>query len=132
MPVELQSLLGSALILFALLSVQGTLAPLTHGLGWGLGPRDEPRTPSVLQGRMNRIIANHLEGMAMFAPLILVAHLAGVSTPLTQLGAALFVVSRALFAVVYAFGIPVLRSLVWGASVAGLGMIGYEVLRAGF
>jgi uncharacterized MAPEG superfamily protein len=132
MTIESQLLLGAAFILFALLSIQGTLAPLTHGLRWGLGPRDEARTPSVLQGRMNRIVANHLEGLAMFAPLILVAHLAGVSTPLTQSGAALFVVSRALFAVVYAFGIPVLRSLVWGASVAGLIMIAAEVVRAGF
>ena len=131
MTIELQSLLGAAFILFALLAVQGTLVPLAHGVRWGLGPRDEPRSPSVLQGRMNRIVANHLEGMAMFAPLVLVAHLAGVSTPLTQSGAALFVISRALFAVVYAFGIPVLRSLVWGVSVAGLAMIGAEVARAG-
>lgn len=132
MTIELQSLLGAAFILFALLSVQGTLAPATHGLRWGLGPRDEARTPSVLQGRMNRIVANHMEGMAMFAPLVIVAHLSGVSTPLTQSGAALFVVSRALFAIVYAFGIPVLRSLVWGASVAGLVMIAVETARVGF
>lgn len=132
MTIELQSLLGTAFILFALLAVQGTLAPLTHGLRWGLGPRDEARAPSVLQGRMNRIIANHLEGMAMFAPLVLVAHLAGISTPMTQWGAALFVVSRALFAVVYAFGVPVLRSAIWGGSVAGLIMIAAEIARAGF
>lgn len=131
MTIELQSLLGAAFILFALLSVQGTLAPLTHGFRWGLGPRDEARTPSVLQGRMNRIIANHMEGMAMFAPLVLVAHLAGVSTPMTQLGAELFVIARAAFAVVYAFGIPVLRSLVWGAGVAGLIMIAVEIARFG-
>lgn len=131
MTIELQSLLGAVFILFALLTVQGTLVPLTHGVRWGLGPRDETRTPSVLQGRMNRIVANHLEGVAMFAPLVLVAHLAGVSTPLTQLGAELFVVSRALFVVAYAFGIPVLRSLIWGVSVAGLLMIAVGIAQAG-
>lgn len=131
MTIELQSLLGAAFILFALLAVQGTLAPLAHGLRWGLGPRDEAQTPTVLQGRITRIVANHLEGMAMFTPLIFIAHLAGVSTPMTQLGAELFVIARAAFAVVYALGIPVLRSLIWGVSVAGLLMIAAEIAQTG-
>lgn len=131
MTIELQSLLGAIVILFALLAVQGTLAPLTHGLRWGLGSRDEARTPTVLQGRMTRIIANHLEGMAMFTPLVFIAHLTGVSTPMTQLGAELFVVARAAFAVVYACGIPVWRSLIWGVSVAGLFMIAAGIAQAG-
>jgi uncharacterized MAPEG superfamily protein len=131
MTIELQSLLGAIVILFVLLSVQGTLAPLTNGLRWGLGPRDEAQTPTVFQGRITRIIANHLESMAMFTPLVIIAHLAGVSTPMTQLGSELFVIARAAFAVVYAFGIPVLRSLVWGVSVLGLFMIAAEIAQAG-
>jgi uncharacterized MAPEG superfamily protein len=132
MTIELQALYVVAAILLVLLSVQGMLAPITHGLKWGLGPRDEPRTPSILQGRMNRIVANHLEGMAMFIPLILIADLADVSTPLTQWGAVIYAGGRAAFAVVYLVGVPVLRSATWGAAMVGLLAIGYELLRTGF
>lgn len=78
---------------------------------------------------MNRIVANHLEDMALFAPLVLVADLADISTPLTQLGAGLFVVGRAAFSVIYALGVPVLRSVAWGVGVAGLLLIATEIAR---
>ena len=80
MSLELQSLFGVITLLLVLLLIQGGLTPIVHGFKWGLGPRDEPRDPTILQGRMNRIVANHLEGMALFVPLILIAHLAGIST----------------------------------------------------
>jgi len=132
MSIELQSLFGVAAILLVLLFLQGGLQPLTHGFKWGLGPRDEPRDASVLQGRVSRIIDNHLEGMAMFAPLVLIAHLAEISTPLAEAGAVIYVGARAAFAVIYFMGVPVLRSLAWGVSLAGLLTIGYELVRVGF
>ncbi len=132
MSVEFQALFGVAAMLLVLLFIQGGLAPAIHGFKWGLGPRDEPRDPSVLQGRMKRIVANHLEGMAIFVPLILIAHLSGVSTPLTVAGAVLFLTARAAFAIIYMIGVPVLRSAAWGAGFVGLAMIGFELVRAGF
>ncbi|MEM9618412.1 MAG: MAPEG family protein [Pseudomonadota bacterium] len=132
MSVELQSLFGVAAILLALVLLQGALIPATYGFKWGLGARDEPREPTALLGRMRRIIANHLEGMAMFVPLILIAHFAGISTPLTQWGAVLFVAGRAAFAVIYMMGVPVLRSAAWGVALTGLLMVGFDVVRLGF
>jgi uncharacterized MAPEG superfamily protein len=132
MLIELQALFGSVVILLVLLSIQGGLVPTIHGFKWGLGPRDVPRDPSVLQGRVNRIVANHMEGMAMFAPLVLIAHLISLSTPLTQWGAILFVAGRVAFSVVYFLGIPVLRSAMWGVATTGTLMIGFELLRIGF
>lgn len=123
MPIELSMLFAATIVTMLLLFVQGGVTPLAHGFKWGLGPRDEPRTPTILQGRMNRIVANHLEGMMMFIPLILIANLAGISTPLTQWGAMIFVGGRIAFAFVYAAGIPVLRSAVWGVSLAGILML---------
>jgi len=131
MSIELQSLLGLVGILLILVTIQGMLVPVVHGLKWGLGPRDKPKEPSVLQGRLKRIVANHMEGMAMFVPLILVAHLTAISTPLTVLGAGVFLAGRAAFAVVYFLGIPVLRSAVWGVSMAGLFMVAYELVKTG-
>jgi len=131
MTVELQALALNSALLFVLLALQGSLVPLNQGLRWGLGPRDEPRPASALQGRMARLVANHLEGLAVFAPLVLVAHLAGIATPATEAGAVLYVGARAGVAIAYAAGIPVLRSVFWGAGVVGLVMIGAALVAAG-
>lgn len=131
MTTELAALLANAGILLVLLFIQGGLVPVTHGFKWGLGPRDQPRDPSILQGRLHRIVANHIEGMAMFAPLILIAHLAGISTALTATGAIIFVVGRTAFAAIYMAGVPVLRSLVWGGAMVGLFMVAFDVVRFG-
>lgn len=132
MSIELQALFGAAAIMLALVLVQGALIPVTHGFKWGLGPRDDPRKPTALLGRMKRIVANHVEAMAVFVPLILVAYFADISTPLTQWGAILFVAARAAFAVIYAMGIPVLRSAAWSVGFTGIVMIGFELVRSGF
>jgi|GEM_PF-5836476 len=56
--------------------IQGGLIPATQGLKWGLDPRNEPREKSALQGRITRIIVNHIESMLMVAPLILIFYAA--------------------------------------------------------
>ena len=132
MTVELQTVLGSVGLLLVILALQGGLTPIIHGLKWGMGPRDEPRDPSIILGRINRIVANHMEGMMMFVPLILVAHLAGISTPLTVIGAQIFLLGRVAFAVIYSFGVPVLRSASWGIAMAGLFMVAFDVIKAAF
>lgn len=130
MTVELQALFWVAATLFVLLAIQGALVPINQGFAWGLGPRDEPRDMTALQGRMRRIVSNHIEGMAVFAALVLVGHLAGVSNGVTAGGAVLYAVSRVAFAAVYMAGLPVVRSVVWGAGVVGLGMIAWEIAAA--
>ena len=127
MSVELQSTFVVGATLLVLLSMQGGLIPVTHGLKWGLGPRDEPRAPTALQGRFSRIIANHIEGMAMFIPLVMIIEFAGLSTGLTAAGAVTFAAARIAFALVYTLGIPVVRTLVWGVGMAGILMMAYPV-----
>ncbi len=129
MTQELCALLASVGLLFAVLMAQGALVPAVHGLRWGLGPRDDARPPSVAQGRFNRIVANSIEALAMFAPLVIIAHLAEVSTHVTRLGAALFVIGRFGFAIAYAAGVPVVRSLFWGVGLLGTLMIALDVVR---
>jgi uncharacterized MAPEG superfamily protein len=132
MPIELQALFGAAAILVVLVSIEGAIIPLTHGFKWGLGPRDEIRAPTAILGRLKRIIANHLEALAIFAPLILIANLITISTPLTVWGAILFVAARAAFVAVYMIGVPVLRTAVWSVGFTGTLMVGFEVFKAGF
>ena len=131
MGIELACLLGAVILLAILLFVQGSLVPLEQGFRYGLGPRDEARPASRISDRFKRTIANHMEGLALYAPLALTAKILAISTPLTQLGAMLYLAGRVAFAVCYTLGVPVLRSVSWGISIIGILLVGYEVLQAG-
>ncbi len=111
-----------AIILLALTAIQGALVPAIHGFKWGLGSRDETRDLTPLQGRFKRTVANHIEGMLIFVPLVVAASFADVSNETTQLAATLFFIGRLLFAPLYLFGIPVLRSAAYGLSIIGVGL----------
>lgn len=130
MSFELQMVTGSVVILFALLMYQGALVPLNQGLGWGLGSRDGKPEYTAMQERVSRTIANHIEGMLLFVPLILVVELAGASSNLTQIGAGLYLAGRVAFAPLYLLGVPYLRSLVWGIALFGTILVGFEVVSA--
>jgi len=129
MSYELWVLALNAVILMVLYGLQGTDTVLNAGK-WGLGARDEAREGSVFTGRARRTVSNQIEAMAVFAPLVLVAHVVEVSNELTVWGAGLFLGARVLYVPLYLLGVPYLRTLVWGAGLAGTGMIAYAVLTA--
>ena len=64
-----------------------------------------------------------LESLVVFAILVLVANATGRLSETTALGANLFFWGRLAYALVYLAGIPWLRTLIWGVSVAGLLLI---------
>ena len=130
MTYELWVLALNAVILLVLYGMQGADTVLNAGK-WGLGARDEAREGSVFTGRARRTVQNQVEAMATFAPLVLVAHMLGISDTLTVWGAGLFLGARVFFVPLYLLGVPFLRTLVWGAGFAGTGMIAYAVLTAG-
>ena len=130
MSFELEAVVGSVLILFALLVFQGTLVPLNQGFGWGLGSRDGKAEYTAMQGRASRTVANHVEGMLLFVPLIMVVEMGGLSSQLTTVGAALYLAGRVAFVPFYLFGVSYLRSLVWGVALLGTMLVGYEVIMA--
>ena len=127
MSFELQMVLGSVAILFFLLILQGTLVPLNQGFGWGLGSRDGEPNYTDMQGRAKRTIANHIEGMMMFVPLIAIVEISDLSSQLTVFGAGLYLAGRLAFAPLYLTGISYLRSLAWGIALLGTILVGYEV-----
>ena len=72
---------------------------------------------------MKRVVDNHREGLTMFAPLVLAAAVAGVSSGTMVLGAQLFFYSRVAHAVLYIFGVPMVRPLAWAVGLAGTVMV---------
>lgn len=99
------------------------------GLEYNAGPRDSEGPPvGAVTGRLRRAQANLFETLPLFAVAVLIAHLADREGALTLWGAWLYLGARVVYVPLYGFGVPYLRSLVWGISMIGLFMIIAAVL----
>jgi uncharacterized MAPEG superfamily protein len=123
MTIELTMLVYSVALLFVLVLIQAAAGVLAQGLPEMAGSRDALPEPKPFQARTKRMVDNHREGLVLFAPLVLVAALAHVSTPMTVLGAQLFFYARIAHALLYVTGVPWVRPLAWGAGIVGTVMI---------
>ena len=90
-----------------------------EGLQQALGNRDQLPEPTELGGRAQRTASNTIEGLVLFVPIALVAHLAGADTE-ALLGAQIFFWARVIYIPIYILGIAYVRSLVWGVGLVGL------------
>lgn len=128
MPIELQYLAWSA----ALCAVLWAPYIVARVSAWGfvnaMGYPESPPAVPAWAKRSERVHANNVENLAPFAALVLVALLDGVSTPWTELGAALFFWGRIVHAVVYIAAIPYLRTLAFVVSWAGMVIIFAEIV----
>ena len=123
MTIELTMLVYSVALLVIVIAIQATAGVLAQGLPAMAGSRDNLGEPSQFQARSKRAAENLKEGMLLFAPLVLAAHAAGVSTDLTVLGAQLFFYSRIAHAVIYFAGWPWIRPMAWAIGLVGTLMI---------
>ncbi len=89
-----------------------TARVLTRGTVKALANPDPSFKPDPAWAeRARRAHANAVENLAVFAPLVIVAALMGVSTPATVLAAQVYLGARLVHYVVYSAGIPVVRTL---------------------
>lgn len=132
MPTEFQYLLWSVILYLLMIIAQAAAATLSRkaSISELVGARDAmPRdglTP--LHGRTKRAQANMTEGMIMFVPLVVILVHMGITSSLTALGAALFFWGRLVFAPMYYFGVPWLRTLAWAVSILGILLLIFELL----
>lgn len=123
---DLYYLGASAILTFVMLLVASLVrarAWTPAGLGVAFGNRDNLPPATPLAGRAERAARNMLEGMLLFAVLMLAAHVAGVLGPRVALGAQIFFWARLVYFPVYLAGVTYVRTAVWAASVVGLGII---------
>lgn len=121
--VELK-LLGAAVVVGLVQLIWASAAARSQqDLKWAAGPRDTPMPISGVAARLERAFWNFMETFPFFAAAILAAVLAGKTGTLTLWGGALYVVARALYAPLYATGIPRVRTLVWFVAMVGLVMV---------
>ena len=121
----LSCLLGLSILLGLLhLLLSATLVSVSRGLKWSIGARDGAAPPlSVHADRSQRAARNFLETFPFFAAAVLCAIATSKEGHLALLGAQLYFWARVAYLPLYLIGIPLIRSLAWGVSLAGLLMV---------
>ena len=118
-------ILGWTLVLALVqIGLAGAMRTMETGIGYNVGARDAEGPPvRPVTARLQRAQANLFETLPLFAAAVLIAHVAGRNGPETLLGCQLFLAARVLYVPLYAFGVPLVRTIVFGVSIAGLIMI---------
>jgi uncharacterized MAPEG superfamily protein len=89
------------------------------GFAWAFGNRETPLDVAPWVSRAVRAHQNLTENLALFAILVLTAHVAGKANAATALGASLFFWGRLAHIFIYTAGLVYLRTAVFFVAAAG-------------
>ncbi len=128
MTIELKLLVWTVALAFAQMLFAVVGAMLEVGIDELASNREYMPKLTGWAERARKGHLNILENLALFAPLVLVAQIAGRTNETTALGAEIFFFARLLYVFVFAAGVPYLRTLVWIVSVIGLILIFSQLL----
>jgi uncharacterized MAPEG superfamily protein len=124
MSIELKCLTFALLLGIVHILIAGHAKTKQYGTKWNVSARDAELPPlNLVAARLVRAQANFFETFPIYAVAVLIAAVADRSGFLTVLGSALYVVARVIYLPLYAFGVPVVRTLVWLVSMLGIGCI---------
>lgn len=119
--IELVALCASAALGLVHILAASHSASLQRGYRWAASARDGEASPlKGVAGRLARALANFTETFPYFAALALAVEITGRNSVLSEWGAIAYFVGRALYLPLYAFGIPLVRSLVWNVATFGI------------
>lgn len=129
MHVEITILALAALLLLVHIFAAGNAKTRQYGAKWNTGARDEELPPPApLTGRLIRAQANYQETLPIAVIALFGVVLAGRTGDGTAIGGWLWLGARLVYLPLYALGVPVLRSLVYLASLVGLGFVLWPLL----
>jgi uncharacterized MAPEG superfamily protein len=122
--VELRMLTLSVVLGIVQIIAASHAASLQRGYRWAASPRDEKVDPlRGVAGRLDRALRNFGETFALFAAVVLVAHVTHTHAALTEWGARLYFWGRVAYVLLYAAGVPLIRSLVWNVATIGIALV---------
>jgi uncharacterized MAPEG superfamily protein len=129
MSLELTYLTWSVVIVLGYLVVQVLEQIARNGLVVALTYQTDKEKPiGVLMQRFNASFSNFLVSYPAFISLVVIIALTNSSSDLTTLGAAIWFWARIAHIPAHVSGLPVIRTLVWAISIAGLVMMLYSLL----
>ena len=117
---------GLLVMLTILLQVLGATRQLS--MGYLMSSRDEHRSTTGMTAPLGRAVDNSVVAMALFAPAILILQHQGRSTDATLLAAQVFLLARIIYLIVYALGVPTIRTLAWLAGFAATAILYFHAL----
>jgi uncharacterized MAPEG superfamily protein len=99
-----------------------------RGLADTVGYPENPKPMARWAQRLQAAHTNAVENLVVFATLVLVADATGSSNEATVLACTVYFWARLAHAVVYAFGMPWLRTLTFTAAFAGQATLAWQLL----
>lgn len=130
MPTEIQILAWSAVLLMVHIFAAAHVKTRQYGAQWNMGARDESLPPMApLTGRLVRAQANFQETLPIAVIALLGVVVAGRTSEWTALGGWIWLGARLIYLPLYALGVPKVRTLVFLASVTGLGLALWPLLN---
>ena len=130
---QFAALTWGCVLAFVHILVTAQVRTRQYGTKWNMGARDEELPPiSPLGGRLARAQANFFETFPIFIAAVflsLTVSPAEAQGGQVALGAWLWLGGRVVYLPLYAFGVPVLRSIAWIVSVVGIVMVMMPALK---
>jgi len=129
MPIEVKiASLGAVLLLIHIFAAVH-LKTKQYGREWNVGARDEALPPlNPVAGRLARAQANFQETFPVAIVALLGVVVADQTSALTALGGWIWLAARTIYLPLYAMGVPVVRTVAFGISIGGLGMVLWPLL----
>jgi uncharacterized MAPEG superfamily protein len=124
MAIELKMLSLSILLGVAQLFIASQSSMSQRNLQWNLSARDK-KMPELtgIPGRLDRAFKNFMETFVFFAAAVLIVTMLNRNSNISAIGAQLYFYGRVVYVGVYAAGTPILRTIIWMASTAGILML---------
>ena len=114
--------LGWAVILGLVhIIIAGNVRTKEFGTKWNLSARDgKTPTLSPFAERLFRAQSNFFETFPLFISAVLMVAVTQNYTAYSHWGALMYLIARLIYFPLYAFGVPVVRTIVWVISMIGL------------
>ncbi len=121
MSFELAMLAASCGLCLIQIVISSHAASLQRGYRWSASSRDAEVPPLTgVAGRLERALRNFLETFPAFVAAVLLVHALRRESALSEWGAGLYFSARLVYLLLYAAGVPLLRSLVWNVAFVGI------------
>jgi uncharacterized MAPEG superfamily protein len=130
MPIELKIAAFGAILLFIHIFAAIRAKTAQYGRKWNVGARDEALPEAnAATGRLMRAQANFQETFPIAVVALLGVVIAGRTSQWTALGGWIWLGARIVYLPLYFVGVPIIRTIVWTVSMAGIAMVLWPLLR---
>src|SRR5256885_17260844 len=112
MSFELAMVVASSALVLIQIVIVSHAASLQRGYRWTASARDAEVPPLTgVSGRLERALRNLLETFPVFVAAVLLVHLLGREDARSEWGSGLYFSARVIYVLLYAAGVPLVRSL---------------------